>query len=352
MTVSRNIIRKRLQNKTNEQVSLLDVAARAGCSTASVSRVINQPERVQADLRTRVLEALDELGYVPNSAARALRSRRTRIMGIVIPTLGYAIYATLVDSLQQRLRQHGYSLLVATSEYDLANEEIQARLLIERGVEGIVLIGDYHRPSLYQHLEGTAIPYVNTYVYRSDEIHPCVGFDNRQASAEVTEFLLGLGHRSFGFISTFTAGNDRAAERVAGLRTTLERHGLSLPADRVYERPYSIASGCEGFCYLRDLQNPPTAIICGNDVLAMGALIEARTLGVIVPDQVSIIGFDNLEFAAHLDPPLTTVNVPAAEMGERAADYLVGKISGQAVLKSLHLKPALLIRRSSGPAPK
>jgi LacI family transcriptional regulator len=344
-------VRKRLQKVTGGQVSLLDVAKRAGCSTASVSRVLNLPDRVKDELRKRVLAAMRDLGYVPNSAARALRSRRTHIMGIVIPTLNYAMYARLVEGVQQRLVHHGYSLLVATSEYDLASEEERARVLIERGVEGIVLIGDIHRPSLYEHLDSTDIPYVNTYVYRSDSAHPCIGFDNRRATAEVTQFLLGLGHRTFGVISAVTTGNDRAAERVAGVRTTLESYSLDLPPEAVYERPYSIASGREGFRYLHGLANPPTAIVCGNDVLAIGAMIEARALGVAVPERVSIVGFDNLELAANLEPPLTTVDVPATEMGERAADFLVCRVTNQPVLQSLNLEPTLIVRRTSGAAP-
>ena len=342
---------KRLQREPQSQVSLLDVAVRAGCSTASVSRVLNQPELVKEEMRARVQAAMRDLGYVPNSAARALRSRRTHIMGIVIPTLNYAIYARLVEGLQQRLSDHGYSLLVATSEYDLPTEEQRARVLIERGVEGLVLIGDIHSPELYEHLGNTGIPFVNTYVYRDEQVHPCIGFDNRRATAEVTEFLLALGHKTFGVISAITTGNDRAAERVAGVRTTLEGHGLSLPSAAVYERPYSIGSGREGFRYLRELPEPPTAIVCGNDILAIGALMEARALGVQVPEQVSIIGFDNLELAANVEPPLTTVNVPAAEMGERAADFLAARIAGQSVLQSLHIQPTLIVRRTSGRAP-
>lgn len=332
-------------------MSLLDVAARAGCSTASVSRVLNQPDLVRESLRARVQAAMAELGYVPNSAARALRSRRTHIMGIVIPTLGYAIYARLVEGLQRRLQTLGYSLLVATSEYDLVEEEQRARLLIERGVEGLVLVGETHRPELYRHLEASSTPYVNTYVYRDAISRPCVGFDNRVATSRITEFLLGLGHRSFGVISAITAGNDRAAERVAGVRATLERRGLALPSSSVYERPYSIASGREGFRYLMGTQRPPTAIVCGNDVLAIGALIEARASNVSVPGAVSVVGFDNLELAANVEPPLTTLDVPAGEMGERAADFLAARVSGQSVLPSIHVEPRLIVRGTTGPAP-
>jgi LacI family transcriptional regulator len=290
-----------------------------------------------------------ELGYMPNGAARALRSLRSRTMGIVIPTLNHAIYARLVEALQRRLAGEGYSLLVATSEYDLFQEEHQARLLVERGVEGLALIGDLHRPDLYRLLDRT--PYLNTYVYRPDTGHPCVGFDNRRAAYDLTEFLIGLGHCAFGVISAVTEGNDRASDRVAGVRAALETHGLRLPPEAVYERPYSILSGREGVRYLRSLTPAPTAIVCGNDVLAMGSLVECRALGIGVPDQISVVGFDNLEFAAHLDPPLTTMEVPAAEMGERAAEFLLRRANGQSALPSIHLEPRLIVRRTAGPAP-
>jgi LacI family transcriptional regulator len=341
---------KRLQTRVGRGITLLQVARRAECSTASVSRVLNDPEHVTPDIRARVEEAMRDLGYMPNGAARALRSLRSRIMGIVIPTLNHAIYAGMVEALQKRLAGSEYSLLVATSEYDLTREEQQARLLVERGVEGLVLVGDNHRPELYRLLDRT--PYVNTYVYKADSDHPCVGFDNRRATFEITEFLVGLGHRRFGMISAVTAGNDRASDRVAGVRAALETHNLSLPPEAVYERPYSILSGREGVRYLRTLTPSPTAIICGNDVLAMGALAECRAAGISVPDEISLVGFDNLEFAAHLDPPLTTMEVPAAEMGARAADFLLSQVSGKLDLHSVHLEPNLIVRRTTGRAPQ
>jgi LacI family transcriptional regulator len=344
-------MKKRLQKLVRNRVLLRDVAAEATCSTATVSRVLNAPDNVNPAIRARVFEAMKELGYVPNSAARALRSQRSRMMGIVIPTLNHAIYARLVEALQKKLAESDYSLLVASSEYNLRTELEQARLLIERGSEGIVLIGALHDQGLQVLLGRSGTPHVNTYVFGTSITQPCVGFDNRLATSEVTEFLLGLGHRTFGVISAITSGNDRASERVAGVRDTLERHGLTLASNAVYERPYSIASGREGLRYLRSLPDIPTAVICGNDVLAMGALIECRSLGMIVPEQISIVGFDNLEFAPYLDPPLTTMEVPAAEMGTRAAELLLGQVTGAPVLERIHIEPKLIVRRTTGQSP-
>lgn len=340
---------KRLQKGAIRGVRLADVANSAGCSTATVSRVLNDPERVNPEVRDRVLAAMRELGYMPNSAARALRSQRSHIMGIVIPTLHHAIYARLVEGMQRKLAERWYSLLVATFEYDLRREREQAHLLIERGVEGLAMVGELHEPELYEDMQRLRLPYVNTYVYRPDALHPCVGFDNCQVMEQVVDYLTGLGHRRFGMISGITANNDRAAQRLLGVRKALEKHGLKLSKELVYERPFAIASGREGLRYLRSLNPPPTAIVCGNDILAMGAVIECGALKLKIPRQVSIVGFDNLEFASFLDPPLTTMEVPASYMGERAAELLLHRVLGESTVPSVQIDPRLVVRRSTGP---
>lgn len=331
------------------RVRLLDVAKRAACSTATVSRALNTPDIVAPEVRRQIAAAMRELGYVPDNAARALRSRRTRLMGIVIPTLDHAIYARLVESMEARLADHGYSLMVASHNYDLAREVAQARVLIGRGMDGLAFVGALHDPGLKELIERAGIPFVNTYVATGED--PAVGFDNCLATEAITEYLLTLGHRVFGVVSAIVAGNDRAADRVAGVRLALRRHGLDLPPDAVFERPYSIPSGREGLRHLVARRPRPTAIVCGNDVMAMGALAECRALGLRVPDDLSIVGIDDIEFAAHLDPPLTTLAVPAAEMGRRAADVLVEGAAGRPLPRRSPVEPRLIVRGTTGPAP-
>ncbi len=343
---------KRLQKRRRSAIRAVDVARLAGCSTATVSRVQNTPDLVSPETRDRVQAAIRQLSYMPNSAARALRSERSRMIGIVIPTLNHAIYASLVDTAQRRLADEGHSLLVATFEYDLAREVEQTSLLIERGTEGLILVGELHDPDLYRMLDATGVPYINTYVFKPDGPHPCIGIDNRQASFDIAEFLYGLGHRSFGVISAATADNDRAATRVAGIRDALAGHGIALDPDAVVQRPYSIASGREGLRILRGLDPAPTAIVCGNDVLAFGALIECREMGLSLPADLSIVGFDNLDFTPHLSPPLTTMAVPASEMGAGAAGFILDSLRGRPTPHKIRLEPSLIARRSTGLAPQ
>jgi LacI family transcriptional regulator len=149
----------------------------------------------------------------------------------------------------------------------------------------------------------------------------------------------------------FRADNDRVSDRIKGVVQTLARAGLSLPENRIVERPYTIEGGRDGLRYLLGLDPRPTALICGSDVLAFGAVIECNSRKVAIPRELSIVGFDNLEYAAHLSPPLTTLEVPAAEMGRRAGEYLIGRFRGRVDVKHIPLNTSLIVRQTTAPPP-
>ncbi len=351
MPEEKSILRNRLQNSDSQAPSLRDVAAKAEVSTATVSRCLNHPDAVRPALRRRVEAAVEELGYVRHGAARALRSQRSWTIGAVIPTIDNAIFASGIQALQRRLQASGYTLLLASSDYDQRQELQEVESLIARGVDGLVLIGQQRLPQLYALLHGKAIPYVNTWCFDSESEHPCVGFDNRAAAAQIASYLIDMGHRELAMIAGLTAGNDRAAQRVEGVEAALRGRGLALPAGRLIERPYDIGEGRAALRLLAGLEPRPTAVICGNDILAFGALFECRTLGIRVPGEMSVTGFDDVTLAAHLDPPLTTARVPSREMGRAAAEFLLGRISGEGAPALTKLEVSLIVRGSTGPAP-
>ena len=341
--------RNRLQKPVSHGPSLRDVALRAEVSTATVSRCLNSPEAVRPVLRRRVEAAVEELGYVRHGAARALRSQKSWTMGAVIPTIDNAIFASGVQALQGRLRLDGYTLLLASTEYDPRRELEEVEKLIARGVDGLVLIGEEHLPQLYELLQRKAIPYVNTWCFDAASPHPNVGFDNRAAAAQVTRYLLDMGHRDFAMIAGLTANNDRAAQRIEGVTAALRERGLRLEPGRLIERAYDIGEGRVALRELAALAPRPTAVVCGNDILALGALFECRASGIPVPLAMSICGFDDLTLAAHVDPPLTTARVPSQEMGCAAAEYLLARVDGQAGRPQIKLDVNLIVRASSGP---
>jgi LacI family transcriptional regulator len=178
-----------------------------------------------------------------------------------------------------------------------------------------------------------------------------LGFDNARAMGQVVRYLLDLGHRRIAMLAGITHDNDRAAERVRGVREALAGAGLALPPARLVERPYALAAAREGFARLVETRPQPSAVVCGNDVLAFGALLEAQRLGIAVPGELSIVGFDDLDLASHLQPALTTVHVPAEAMWRRAADRVLALLRGEALPSETEVEVTLVVRGSTGPAP-
>jgi LacI family transcriptional regulator len=330
---------------------LSDVARVAGVSTASVSRVLNHPEKVSERIRTKVMLAMEELGYVRDGAARALASRRSYSMGSVVPTIGIGIFASGVERLQQRLQQYGYQLLIATTQYDASKEMEAVRALIERGVDGVQLVGQQHDPRIYALLKARDIPYVNTYQFDPDNEHPSIGFDNYRSAWKLMGHLLELGHRAVGIITSPTLLNDRIAARLEGMKACLAAHGIDQPDSRIVEVPHRIADGRTAARMLMRA-HPELTALCGTaDALAIGALFELRELGIAVPRQVSVAGYDDLEIVRHLDPTLTTVHVPVEELGVRVADYLLGCIEGRSMPMKTELQADLVLRESTAAPP-
>ena len=329
-----------------------DVARRAGVSTATVSRVLNQTDAVRAAPRAKVEAAVAALGYVPHAGARTMKLRRSGTIGAVFPTVDNAIFARAIDALQRRLADAGHQLLIATSDYDPRTEERQALTLLARGVDGLLLCGCSQRPELVERLRQRAVPVVHVMSWPAPPDRICVGFDNARAMKQAVKYLIDMGHRRIAMLAGVTQDNDRAAARVRGLREAMAAARIALPATRLVERRYGLEPAREGLRQLMATDPPPTAIVCGNDVLAFGALLEAQRLGVPVPQQLSIIGFDDLELAAHLRPALTTVHVPADEMWRCAADRVLAALAGKELPQATQIQVSLVVRESSGPPPK
>lgn len=329
--------------------TLEDVARAAGVSTATVSRCLNFPHRVQERTRQRVANAIEELGYTPNFGARVMAAKRTFTIGAVIPTMENAIFARGVQAFQEELHARGYTLLVASSAYRPDLEAEQIRKLVARGADGLLLIGQDRDPAIYDYLKRQKVSALIAWTYATDAPLPCIGFDNRVSMRLLAEDVLRLGHRRVALISGITEGNDRARLRVEGVRDAFGTQGLD-PGDlAVIETRYEVECGGEAFDRFMADMPPPTAIMCGNDVLAVGALKRARERGIAVPKNVSITGFDDIELARIVDPAVTTVHVPHREMGRRAAAELIDIVEKNSPGRSIELQATVQSRGSLGP---
>lgn len=317
--------------------TLYDVASEAGVSTATVSRCLNFPDRVKDHTRKRVMAAVVALGYSPNFGAKAMAARRTKTIGAIIPTMENAIFARGLQAFQEELRNHGYTLLVASTSYQPEIEDEQIRSLVGRGADALLLIGHDRNQEIYDFLETQGVPALVTWAFDPASPRPSVGFDNKAAMREMANEVLRLGHRKVALISADSTKNDRARERRAGIQDAMIVAGHDPKVLQIIETTYGIEDGAVAFETLMTSETIPTAIFCGNDVLAVGALRRAREMGISVPDDVSVIGFDDIELAQVAYPPLTTVHVPHREMGQRAALALVALLQDGVPLTSIEL---------------
>jgi LacI family transcriptional regulator len=329
--------------------TLKALANRCGVSATTLSRVMNHPEQVRPELRARAQSALAEAGYVPNGAARSLASRRTRTMGAVVPTVDSALFARIVDGMQQTIHDHGYQLLLAASNYSPQREAAEVRALLERRVDGLMLVGRVREPEVYELLSSQGVPFVTTCHYDEALNWPVVGWDNVAESVRIANYLLDIGHQHFGVIAGITDQNDRAADRVTGYRTAMARRGIDLPQNRVIECAYTVPAARAAMATLLRTPQPPTAVLCGNDILAYGALQECLWRQMRVPQDVSITGFDNIEMAAHCRPGITTLHVPAFDIGVRAAEVLLGGNAGLEMPRHVFMELELIVRGTTAP---
>ncbi len=327
--------------------NLRDVARSAGVSVATVSRVLNTPKQVSPATRDRVQQVMKELRFVPSAAARAINSGRTRMVAALLPTLDNSIYARVVDGLENRLAAFDLSLIVAQTHDDPAVELARARQLVDIGAEGFVVAGITHSAELLEFIDHIQVPIVSISYYAPDHFLPTIGYDNAEAARIAARHLEELGHRTVFVPHGPTVGNDRMRTR----RATLD--ALETPMQFHFcEVPVSVEGGALAVDLMRRDAPDATAMLCFGDVLAMGAISGLHQHGMRVPEDVSVMGMEDLPSSAFLSPALTSVRLQVQEMGERAAEAIARWLEHQERAEPVYLKSELIARASTGPAPR
>jgi LacI family transcriptional regulator len=278
---------------------------------------------VRAPTRVRIEQAADELGYIRNRAAGALHNRFSGTLGLVVPTIDNAIFAELIEAFSSRLRDFDRTMLIAAHGYDLDLEVAIVRSLLERRIDGIALVGFDHAAVSMNMLEQRNIPVIAVWNYRDATDIPCVGADNLAAARTVVRHVLDLGHRDIALLFPDVASNDRARDRMNGVMDELSRVGIKIPPDRSISCPYDIGEAKRLVRNLVSSAGRPTAIVCGNDIIAHGACYACYAENVRIPHDISIVGIGDFRGSAHLEPGLTTIRMPARRIGNMAAETLV-----------------------------
>jgi LacI family transcriptional regulator len=332
-------------------VTLADVARLAGVSTSTVSRSLSAPHMVRPAVRETVDWAVRRLGYIPHGPARALARRSHATVGVVIPSLRFNVYADLVESLQGALGSAGLSVLLGHAGNDMRYEHDQAVALASRGMDALVLVGNTHDEDVIRVIENAQIPVVTTFGFKANAQFPCVGIDNVAAGREIGAHLLSLGHADVGAIMPDIRRNDRAAERLRGLRECLAASGRSMRTECVRQCDALLDESRAEMAALLELAHPPSAVVCFSDLVALAALTECRARRIGVPGQISLAGFSGIGLAELANPPITTVSFSASEIGRHAAQLVLAGVRGHAAQHAIRVDHHLSVRESTARPP-
>ena len=321
------------------------IARAAGVSHATVSRVLNRSSAVRKSTRARVLAEVARLDYTPHHAARALATRRTRTIGAVVPSIDSSSNAAWLNALESTLERHGYALIIATAGFDQDTEARRGLDLIGLGAEALSVVGLEHDDRLLRAAQSRGVPIVCASVFEPDFPLPTIGSDNRAMGATAMHHLLDRGHEHIAVVSGPLSGNDRARMRLAG---ALEVHPDRSKLPHL-ETSLSVEGGVRAVREFATMKPRPTAVLCLSDVPAMGALFEAPRQGLRVPDDLSVVGLDDFDWAPHIEPALTAVHVPADELGRALGEAVVRYLDEGKPIDSIEVKARLLERSSTAP---
>lgn len=329
---------------------MADIARIAGVSVATVSRALAGSPRVTGETRERIEAAVRDTGYVVNRMARSLRLQQARQVFVMVPNIANPFHASVLLGAEEAAVAAGFHVLIGNTAGDPARAEEHARQLLTGAVDGMLLLGGrmpdpLKAPALQRRLVAVIEPVAASGV-------PVVEIDNRAGGREATRHLIALGHRRIGHIGG-TAATTATPRRFAGYMEALAEAGLEPRPELVRYGAFSIATGAEEMAELLALPEPPTAVFCGSDEIAMGAIRTIKQAGLRVPEDVSIVGFDNIYFAAVTDPPLTTIDQPARRLGFEAMRLLADRLAGIAGPKrGVEVPYRLIVRASTAPPPR
>jgi DNA-binding LacI/PurR family transcriptional regulator len=330
------------------RIRMQEIAVKAGVSLATVSRTIHSPDLVKPETRERIRQVMSEYHYVYNMTASDFSKKRSSVIGVIIPTTKGAIFSNSTQIIQEKAQEKGFSLIIGNTGYEGDVESTLLHQFQERRLAGIILTGfAIGQEGAVKEVIESGIPCVIIWEVLEDSPLSFVGFNNFTAAYSMTEYLIRLKHERIGLILGPYTKVRRARRRLEGYQAALRDFGLTYNPRIVIERQPTLNEGREAMQKLLSMRQPPTAVFAASDMLALGALAAAREKGFRIPEDVSVAGFDDIDFAAFSSPPLTTVRVPAREMGEMAVEMLMDTMEGNSgEVTQITLDTELVIRES------
>ena len=332
MTREPIVRRTRAAQAHGSRITLKMVAERAGVGQITASRVLREPAKVAPETRSRVLEAVEELGYIANQIASGLASGSSRVVPVIIPTLSHPVYVPFLDGVHAELDRHGYEVLLATTEYLPKTEARLVTALLGWFPAGLMMAGVDHLPTTRRRLVQAVqagLPVVEIMDLASRPLDMNVGLSHRKVGEAVANYFADRGYRHIAYAGTMARLDHRSRRRVEGFQATLGRLGLPHHYDLRSDEPFSVPLGGRLLVELLEKFPKTQAIFFANDDLAVGAVLEARRRGIAVPQRVAIMGFNDLEMAGAMSPSISSVSVDQRGIGEIAARLLMRRLSGE-----------------------
>lgn len=333
------------------KATIYDVAREAGVSIAAVSQVINGKGKISEERRMEILQVMERLNYKPSVIAAALTGKKTFTLGLLIPDISNPFFAEVARAVEDQAHRQGYSLIICSTDNDDARVERYVSLLMQKSVDGMIIATGVERKEVLEPLLQKSIPITMVARELPDTEVPTVSVHDAEGGRLAARHLTELGHTRLAVLSEHPKVSS-TRERIRGVREVLAETGLPLPEERVRSCGSDLVrDGKRHTLELLQGEHPPTALFCCNDLIAIGALQAAKELGIPVPEEVSIVGFDNTILATVTDPLLTTIAQPTELMGKLAVDLTLGSVDKTKLEKTEKsvLPPELIIRHSTAP---
>lgn len=333
-------------------VTIKDIAREAGVTHTTVSRALRGSSLISVETSERIHQIAAAMGYQPSAAARSLKTNRSQVLGVIVSHIADPFFSEILQGIDEIAQQSGYSLFIAAAQHDRAREEGIVKTMREHRVDGVIICSTPFSAEQSQLLKSSNTPLVVINNQSAEDYRYSIYHDDVDGSRQVVQHLIKLGHRRIAYLGNSQSGRT-TLDRLTGFRQEMETAGLAVATEYVYEVPGSRPEdGVSASTYFLNLPQPPTAIFCFNDMLAIGVLHGLQNSGIRVPEDISIVGFDNIVFSAYTKPALTTLDQPKHYIGAEAARLILGLLDTtpdnappkQEIRK---LKGSLLVRQST-----
>ncbi len=332
-------------------VTIKDIAKITGVSHSTVSRALGGNSLISEETSARIRKVARELGYQPSAAARSLKTKRTRVIGVILNSIDDPFFSEILFGIEDAAQQAGYSLFIAASQYDSLREQNIVQAMMEQRTDGVIICSSSFSADKGRQLLANKFPIVVVNYKANENFNYSIYHDDVDGSQQITSYLVQLGHKKIAYFGNSKSGRT-SQDRLIGFQKEMKNAGLGIPSEYIFEVEGSEpAMGKIGLEYFQKLSHPPTAIMCFNDMLAVGLLRACKIAGIKVPEDLSITGFDNITFSAYTNPSLTTLDQPKYSIGNEAAQLLLDLLKNLENSDNTHkekiLKGSLLIREST-----